>query len=87
MRVQLSYNGFPLLQDLVVLAEGGQEDEGGDVLETVNPLPPLRLLAANVHDPARTDKLTIRADSFYRCRGNSAMSSGMLVTSGLLTLR
>lgn len=87
MRVYLSYNGFPLLQDLVVLAEGGQEDEGGDVLKTVNPLPPLRLLAANIHNPARTDKLTIQTDSFYRCSGNSAMTSGMLVTSGLLTSR
>lgn len=46
-----SVNCFSLLQDLVVLAEGGQEDEGGDVFETVNPLPSLRLLTANVHNP------------------------------------
>lgn len=46
-----SYNGFSLLQDLVVLAEGRQEDERGDVFETVNPLPTLRLLTAYVHNP------------------------------------
>ena len=27
VQIQCSYNGFSLLQDLVVLAEGGQEDE------------------------------------------------------------
>lgn len=32
-------NGFSLLQNLVILAEGGQEDEGGDIFKTVNPLP------------------------------------------------
>lgn len=52
-----SYDAFFLLQDLVVLAEGGQEDEGGDVLETVNPLPPLRFLAAHVHDSGRNEEL------------------------------
>lgn len=52
-----SYDAFFLLQDLVVLAEGGQEDEGGDVLETVNPLPPLRFLTAHVHDPGRKEEL------------------------------
>ena len=41
VQIQCSYNGFSLLQDLVVLAEGGQEDEGGDVFKTVNPLPTL----------------------------------------------
>lgn len=44
-------NGFSLLQDLVVLAEGGQEDEGGDIFKAVNPLPTLRLLTAHVHNP------------------------------------
>lgn len=46
-----SYNGFSLLQDLVVLAEGRQEDERGDVFKAVDPLPALRLLTAHVHDP------------------------------------
>lgn len=36
-----TYNGVPLLQDLVVLAEGGQEDERGDVLKAVDPFPTL----------------------------------------------
>lgn len=36
-----SYNCVSLLQNLVVLAEGGQEHEGGDVFKTVNPLPTL----------------------------------------------
>jgi len=30
-----------LSQDLVVLAERHQEDDGGDILEAVDPLPPL----------------------------------------------
>ena len=34
------YIGLLLFQDLVVLAEGGQEDERRHVLETVDPLPP-----------------------------------------------
>lgn len=48
-----SHIGLSLLQDLVVLAEGGEEDEGGDVLKTVNPLPTLRLLSAHIHNPVR----------------------------------
>lgn len=50
-----SYDGFFLLEDLVVLAEGGQEDERGDVLKTVDPLPTLWFLTAHVHDPGRKD--------------------------------
>lgn len=46
-----SYDGVPLLQDLVVLAQGRQEDQRGDVFETVDPLPALRLLTSHVHDP------------------------------------
>lgn len=46
-----SYSGLLLLQDLVVLAQGGQEDEGGDVFKAVDPLPTLRLLTAHVHNP------------------------------------
>lgn len=38
-------------KDLVVLAQGGQEDEGGDVFKAVDPLPTLRLLTAHVHNP------------------------------------
>lgn len=45
------YDGFSLLQDLVILAEGSQEDERGDIFKTVDPLPALRLLAAHVHNP------------------------------------
>lgn len=56
-----SYNAFSLLQDLVVLAEGSQEDEGGDIFETVNPLPTLGFLASHVHDPGRRqERETIR---------------------------
>lgn len=46
-----SYDGFSLLQNLVVLAEGSQEDERGDIFKTVDPLPALRLLTAHVHNP------------------------------------
>lgn len=46
-----SVDGLSLLQDLVVLAERRQEDERGDVFKTVDPLPALRLLTANIHDP------------------------------------
>lgn len=53
-----SYNGFSLLQDLVVLAEGGQEDERGHVFETVDPLPTLRLLTAHIYDPVAGRKRT-----------------------------
>ena len=40
-------------QDLVVLAEGHQEHDGGDLLKTMDPLPPLRTLAANIHHSRR----------------------------------
>lgn len=43
-----------LYQDLVVLAERHQKHDGSDLLETVDPLPPFRALAANVHHPANT---------------------------------
>lgn len=57
LQASRSYNAFSFLQDLVVLAEGGQEDEGGDVFETVNPLPALRFLTTHVHNPGRKQAL------------------------------
>lgn len=50
---QDSYYCLSFLQDLVVLAEGGQEDEGGDIFKAVNPLPTLWLLTTYVHNPVR----------------------------------
>ena len=35
----------------VVLGQGRDEDDGGHVLEAVNPLPPLRSLASDIHQP------------------------------------
>ncbi len=49
----VTYDGFSLFQNLVVLAEGGQEDERGDVFKTVDPLPTLRLLTTDVHNPKK----------------------------------
>lgn len=46
-----SYSRVFLLQDLVILAERRKEDEGGDIFKAVDPLPPLRLLTADVHNP------------------------------------
>lgn len=40
-----------LVEDLVVLADRRQEYDGGDVVKTVDPLPPLGALAAHVHHP------------------------------------
>lgn len=51
-----SYDGFSLLQDLVILAEGSQEDERGDIFETVDPLPALRLLPSHVHNPDTVER-------------------------------
>lgn len=55
-----SYDGFSLLQHLVVLAEGSQEDERGDIFKTVDPLPPLRLLAAHVHNPDGVERKQVQ---------------------------
>lgn len=49
-----------LNKDLVVLAERHQEHDGSDVLETVDPLPPLRTLAAHVHHPTATAAINHR---------------------------
>lgn len=38
-------------QDLVVLAQSHQEDDGGDVLKAVDPLPALGPLTPDVHHP------------------------------------
>lgn len=51
-----SYSCVFLLQDLVILAERRKEDEGGDVFKAVDPLPPLRLLTANVHNPIKDQR-------------------------------
>ncbi len=42
------------VQDLVVLGHGDAEDDGGYVLEAVNPLLPLRPLASHVKQPRKT---------------------------------
>lgn len=51
-----SYDGFSLLQDLVILAEGGQVDERGDIFKTVDPLPALRLLPSHIHNPDAVER-------------------------------
>jgi hypothetical protein len=48
IRNQTTYLVAFLEQHLVVLAEGDAEDDGGDVLETVDPLFALAPLAADV---------------------------------------
>ena len=42
------HRGLILMQHLIVLRHGNAEDDGGDVLKTMNPLFPLRPLTANV---------------------------------------
>lgn len=59
-----SYYGVSLLQNLVVLAERGQEDEGGDVFKAVDPLPTLWFLTADIHNPAR-EKERERSFKFF----------------------
>lgn len=49
--VCLSHLVVRLHQHLVVLAERYQEHDGGDVLEAVDPLPPLWPLTPNIHHP------------------------------------
>ena len=44
-----------LEENLVVLWEGDQEDNGRYVLEAVDPLTPLRPLTAHVHHPVTRD--------------------------------
>lgn len=53
---KFSYNGVSLLQNLVVLAERSQEDEGGDVFKAVDPLPTLWFLTADIHNSVRQKK-------------------------------
>ena len=43
-----------LEEDLVVLGQGDQEDDGGHILKAVDPLPPLGPLTAHVHHSAIT---------------------------------
>ena len=38
LSIYVSYRGLVLVQDLVVLGHGDAEDDGGDVLEAVDPL-------------------------------------------------
>ena len=42
------YRGLVLVQHLVVLGHGNAEDDGGDVLKTMDPLFPLRPLTTHV---------------------------------------
>jgi len=46
-------DGLVLEQQLVVLGDGHQEQNGGDVLEAVNPLLTLRTLTTHVEHPVR----------------------------------
>ena len=46
----LFYRSFVLMQHLVVLRHGDAEDDGGDILETMDPLFSLRSLASNVEE-------------------------------------
>ena len=55
-----------LCQDLVVLAERHQEDDGGDVLKAVDPLPPLRPLTSHVHHPNETRAIVNRGPDPHR---------------------
>lgn len=52
-----AYIILTLIKDLIVLAERRQENDGGDILETVNPFPPLWTLTAHVHHPGDTRPL------------------------------
>ena len=47
---QTLYRGLVLMQHLIVLGHGNTEDDGGDVLETVDPLFPLRPLPTHVEE-------------------------------------
>ena len=46
----LFYRSLVLMQHLVVLRHGDAEDDGGDILETMDPLFSLRSLASNVEE-------------------------------------
>ena len=45
-----TYDRLVFVQHLVVLGQGDEENEGGDVLETVNPLLPLGALTTDVEE-------------------------------------
>ena len=51
-----SYRSLILMQHLVVLGHGDTEDDGCDVLETVDPLLSLRPLASHVEQSERKKK-------------------------------
>lgn len=49
-----AYVILALVEDLIVLADRCQEDDGGDILETVDPLPPLGALATHIYHPGHS---------------------------------
>lgn len=51
-RLSQSVHGGIFAQHQVVAAGGGDEDDGGDVIEALDPLPPLVPLAAHVKHAA-----------------------------------
>ena len=56
-RVQgVSYRSFVLVQHLIVLGHGDAEDDGGHVLEAVDPLLTLAPLPADIEQSRRKDR-------------------------------
>ncbi len=53
--LQTPNRGRRLGQDLVVLTDGDNEDKGCHVFKTVDPLAPLRALAANVNHASKQE--------------------------------
>ena len=48
---KITHRGLVLVEHLVVLGHGHAEDDGGNVLEAVDPLLPLGTLPAHVEQP------------------------------------
>lgn len=52
-----THDVFVLHEHLVVFADGDQENDGGDVLETMDPFLALRSLAAHIEHSARNNQM------------------------------
>jgi hypothetical protein len=51
---ELTYRGFVLVKNLIVLGHGDAEDDGRHILETMNPFLTLRSLPADIEKPTKT---------------------------------
>lgn len=61
LSLQLTHRGFVLVEHLVIAAECDTEDDGRDILKTVDPFLAFRSLASNVKQPVGSQgKLAVR---------------------------